>query len=117
MNLRNILPHKAGTSVKVNGTVYQINGQGVAHDVAQDDAAKLLKGAGWQIYREAVPTLPLKPKVDTEQSEASEEGWSEPTEDLDLDYLREMAEAYGVRTSGRMKAATIVSKIKEARGL
>jgi len=42
------------------------------------------------------------------------EEWPDPTEEMDLAYLRDMANAYEVKTTARMTAKTLVKKINEA---
>ena len=49
-----------------------------------------------------------------EEEEDSEEDWPEPSEDMDIEYLRQMAEAYEVTYNGRTGAATLVKRLKEA---
>lgn len=49
-DLVNLLRHMAGKSVLVNGTVYQIDPEGVVTDVADTDAAKLLQNKAWMEY-------------------------------------------------------------------
>jgi hypothetical protein len=47
MKVRNILPHKANTKVLVNGTVYDIDGDGHA-EVSDEDGKKLLGSKAWE---------------------------------------------------------------------
>lgn len=51
MDLENLLPHKRNTRVLVNGTVYEIDKDGVCRDVAAEHAEKLLQNVDtWQKY-------------------------------------------------------------------
>ncbi len=51
MDLENLLPHKRNTKVLVDGTVYEIEKDGVCRDVAEEHAAKLLQNVDtWQEY-------------------------------------------------------------------
>jgi len=51
MDLLNLLDHKKNTRVLVNGTIYVIGPDGVAKDIKDDDAAKLLQNDRvWKKY-------------------------------------------------------------------
>jgi len=51
MDLQNLLPHKRGTRVLVDGTVYEIDKEGVCRDVPEDAATKLLQNVdAWEKY-------------------------------------------------------------------
>lgn len=51
MDLLNVLDHKRGTRVAVNGKVYEIGADGVARDVEQEHADKLLQNAKvWKVH-------------------------------------------------------------------
>lgn len=53
MDLQNMLKHMQNQSVLVNGTRYQIDGDGIVRNVKPEDARKLLKNkAAWRIYTE-----------------------------------------------------------------
>ena len=151
MNLRNCLPHMRGESVKVGDTVYQIDENGVARDVAMEHAKQLLKnGAAWQVHTERLPVAeppvaeppvaeppeaePTPPEETTEASEAAEttaepgggtDGtglleeasagteWPDPSEDLGIEYLRQMAEAHDVKYSDRTSAKKLVKQLQK----
>lgn len=55
MDLRNKLSHMQGMSVKVNGTRYHIGADGVARDVQDEDAKKLLQNDAWSVYTQRSP--------------------------------------------------------------
>jgi hypothetical protein len=127
MKVRNTLDHKAGTSILVNGTRYQIGKDGIVQDVSEEDAAKLgvdQPGRPWRSVKDRTPAPeappPPPPPMESELAEEElaeeelEEEWPEPEEDMDIEYLREMAEAYEVNWTSRMKASTLVKRIKEA---
>lgn len=192
-DLLNLLEHKKNTKVLVNGTVYDIGPDGVARNVAEPDAAKLLQNLRvWKIYdpkkakalkakakKEArgkmqllgsdgpiglpdKPGDPMDPSLDvykrpdptpttaapekpSETAEPKEEveaepedesgespqpestpepaqtadssldnAWPDPNEDMDIEYLREMAAAYEVVHNKRTPKKTLVSRIHAA---
>jgi glucan-binding YG repeat protein len=49
-DLVNLLTHMAGKGVLVNGTVYPIDQEGLAQDVKDEDAAKLLQSKAWMVF-------------------------------------------------------------------
>jgi hypothetical protein len=70
MDLKNMLKHKAGTVVLVNGHEYQIGLDGILRNVPQEDADKLLKNrAAW---------IPLGPSRAPVVPEAKTESKPEP---------------------------------------
>lgn len=164
MDLENLHAHKRGTSVKVNGTAYEIDSKGVARGVKDADALKLLADrTSWRKVITRAPAPPAPPAqapvsappsapaesapppappepVSAEQAPASAEAsqpdafaaveeqevpaiapedmpdageWPEPTEDMDMDYLKQMAKAYGINPAKRGKKQ-LVSMIKKA---
>ena len=152
MDLRNVLAHKAGTKVMVEGAIYEIGADGICRGLSDDAAKKLLQNSAW-VSLDA-PSAPAKPakakdaakvvllteddkpvegqKVLAEQKpladvavndasseivpESDEDGaeWPDPTEDMDIEYLREMADAYQVSYSHRSGKALLVKKITDA---
>lgn len=187
VDLVNLLEHKRGTRVLVNGTVYDIGEDGIARGVANSDADKMLQNSRvWKIFdpkkvkilreeakkaargkiqlvssegliekadkpgdpmdpemaiynrpdpspgssqREAkpVPEIPESSKaqaapeeeeeeVSGEPAEAAEEPaeWPDPDEAMDVEYLREMAEAYEVKFTARTGKKTLVRRIHAA---
>jgi hypothetical protein len=72
MDLKNTYLHARGTSVKVQGHVYEIDPKGIAHGVAPEHARRLMKDkVAWKMYRqpaeaEPEPEAEQKPKVPTE---------------------------------------------------
>lgn len=195
-DLLNLLEHKKNTKVLVNGTVYDIGPDGVARNVAEPDAAKLLQNLRvWKIFdpkkakalkakakKEAKgkmqllgadgpigmpdkPGDPMDPNLDVykrpdptanasetreqpeaietaetkEEAEAEPEdesgespqsksnpppaqsadssldnAWPDPNEDMDIEYLRDMAAAYEVVHNKRTPKKTLVSRIHAA---
>lgn len=60
MILRNDLEHMRNQSILVNGHTYKMDGDGVARDVEQDDAKKLLGNARgcWHVVPESPKEKP-----------------------------------------------------------
>jgi uncharacterized membrane protein len=183
VDLVNLLEHKRGTRVLVNGTVYDIGEDGIARGVANSDADKMLQNSKvWKIFdankvkilrqevkkasrgkmqlvssagpvprldesgspmdpdfasyerpdpapkQQAKPAepqaVPESPKaeateeeeVDGEQAETAGEvdDWPDPDEAMELDYLREMAEAYEVKFTARTGKKTLCRRIHAA---
>jgi len=156
MDLRNKLTHMHGMSVNVNGTRYAILPDGVARDIKDDDAKKLLQNDAWSIYTQRQPVAgqtipapapeppkkseepvpPAKPEVapepkkafvgapealeealedpEEEDAEEDESEWPDPDEEMDIKYLREMADAYEVKYTIRSAKATLIKHIMAA---
>jgi len=158
MDLRNTLPHKANTKILVDGTVYDIDKEGIVHGISKEAAEKLLQNPVWtkslasgkpeartpkkaekphktvllsenDELVEGQKALDEEDKEEVEEgAEAEEEGvdedddeetseddeWPDPTEDMDIEYLRQMADAYEVSYTARVGAATLVKRIKAA---
>ncbi len=142
MDLRCKLNHKAGTSVSVNGTVYQIGDDNVLRNVPKADADKLLLGQReWMVFVDRKPVAaPAKPKPkvapkpppaptpaepsaapeepEAEDAKGDPEGsdgqWPEPTEEMGIDYLKTMADAYDVKYSVLIGKAKLVERLKAA---
>jgi len=139
MDLRNKLTHMHGMSVNVNGTRYAILPDGVARDIKDDDAKKLLQNDAWSIYTQRQPVVgqtipapvPEPPKKseepekafveapealeDPEEEDSEEESdWPDPDEEMDIDYLREMADAYEIKYTIRSAKATLIKHIMAA---
>ena len=134
MDLRNKLTHMHGMSVNVNGTRYAILPDGVARDIKDDDAKKLLQNDAWSIYTQRQPVAgqtipapaPEPPKKSKEPEEAfvkapealedpeEESDWPDPDEEMDINYLREMADAYEVKYTIRSAKATLIKHIMAA---
>ncbi len=55
MDLINRLPHKRNTSVKVNGTKYEIDGSGIVRGVSDADAAKMQSSGDYKLHIERTP--------------------------------------------------------------
>jgi len=169
MDLQNLTLHMRGKSIKVNGRAYRLDAQGVARDVATEDAVRLLGNREvWQRYVERTPVAPLKAELkkavslppvsppapeptkaeqlpaatqelsgepvepeqveylggqrpspdalaglDEDEEETTEE-WPDPTEDMNIEYLRRMADAYEVRYTGRTGKPRLIKDIVEA---
>ena len=113
MDLRNKLTHMHGMSVNVNGTRYAILPDGVARDIKDDDAKKLLQNEAWSIYTQRQPVKKLSiPAPAPEPKDESE--WPDPDESMDIDYLREMADAYEVKYTIRSAKAILIKHIMMA---
>ena len=141
MDVRNNLKGMWGTDVNVNGTTYHIDDDGIARGLKDVDAAKLIsfssgvwKSSDGKPIPKPVPTEapdPVEIEEDTEpeeaqeaekespeegspeeESEGEENEWPDPTEDMEIDYLREMADAYAIKNAGRMNKATLVKRIR-----
>jgi hypothetical protein len=181
MDLHNKLHHMRGKAVLVGGNTYRIDSDGVARDVAEADARKLLQRSNspWRRYTERRPLRPDTTRPDLELSEAiaaqdqfeaqkrgeanpppstAREGDGAPDQDqpqpplvqvpseaqqnddvtpapagdsggaaappdplpdgpnegMELEDLRQMADAYEVSYSPRTAKATLVKRISEA---
>lgn len=143
MDLQNQLLHMRGKAIKVNGNTYELDDQGVARGVASEDAARLLKNKdAWKRYVERTPPVPPKadltktakppapkpveqppppppppvgdPPGDPGMEEAGGEEWPDPTEEMELDFLREMAKAYDVKFAPRTGKKRLVADIMAA---
>jgi len=118
MDLRNKLTHMHGMSVNVNGTRYAILPDGVARDIKDDDAKKLLQNEAWSIYTQRQPVKKLSipaPAPEPKKAPVEDESeWPDPDESMDIDYLREMADAYEVKYTIRSAKATLIKHIMAA---
>lgn len=138
MDLRTRLEHMRGKSILINGTRYEIDAAGIISGIKEADAAKLIRNPAWSTTDGTEPKAPKPKDEPTEPSMASaviaaeerklipdpppaDEGvsedetsdeWPDPTEDMDIEYLRQMADAYEVSYSGRTGAKTLVKKIR-----
>lgn len=122
-SLKNLLRHMRGQVVRVNGTNYNIDADGIAHDLKSEDAEKLLKGQAWEL---------LTPRVDPEPALLSDDGEpvtdpdkepgegepgepvGSPSESMDLDDLKAMADKLGVAYGTNIGKALLVERIEEA---
>ena len=135
MDLKSKLGHMANSSVSVNGTVYEVGSDLVARNVSEADAIKLLKNPeAWQPHAERSPVGAAPPPKEPEKEsdldpekekegtglledkgdEAKPEPWPEPSEDMKIEYLREMAEAHDVDFDEGTKPKTLVKRLKKA---
>ena len=123
MDLRNKLTHMHGMSVNVNGTRYAILPDGVARDIKDDDAKKLLQNEAWSIYTQRQPvagqtvkklSIPAPAPEPKKAPVEDESEWPDPDESMDIDYLREMADAYEVKYTIRSAKATLIKHIMAA---
>lgn len=145
MKLRNLLPHKAGTIVSVNGTEYHIDNEGFVDVDKHDDANKLLANPqAWVIWdgsktpltvkkekvvKDPVVNAPSKDvvKIDEEKIAlgvakepikspeiTTEDEWPDPDESMDIEYLRQMADAYEVKYTANLGKKILINKIKKA---
>jgi hypothetical protein len=147
MRLQNIVRHKRGTVVNVNGTHYQIDDDGFVEDVAPEHAERLLKNDAWRVVGsgtgvqpkrarpgmslvtatgeiisapEPEPEAPVVPEAPVQEEAPARapvttgDDWPDPDESMDLDYLKNMAKAYGVRVTKKSTKKSLVQKIKAA---
>ena len=128
MRFRSTIPHKAGSSLLINGSQYQIDADGVIEVQDHEDAAKLKQDATWlplaaPKIREPKQASPREPIVaEAEEVEAieapadaePEPEWPEPHEGMELSFLRSMSDAYKVKYGPRSLKATLVRNIKKA---
>lgn len=147
MDLQNVLPHMRGKGVRVNGTSYALDDQGVAKGVSQEDAAKLLQNRdAWRVYVVRSPSKGVPPKAnlaaaakpppvvkpspveatpppvpveeiegeEAEPEEAGSDDWPDPEETMDIEYLRQIADAYDVQYTPRTGKKRLVTDIMQA---
>lgn len=139
MDLRNKISHKPGTSVSVNGTMYEIGADAIVRDVPKADADKMLQcGDEWVVHtgkkkpvlvkKPAAPKPPVEapvvePPEETKAETPEEPGgeapeakpeWPEPTEDMDIGYLKQMADAHDVKYSVLIGKEKLIERLKEA---
>jgi len=73
MDLQNVLPHKRNTKVLVDGTVYDLDEQGVVRGMKKEHAEKLLQNRQvWRIFTERKPVEGKKSKKAAEAQKAPE---------------------------------------------
>jgi len=90
MKLQNSKAYMAGKSVLCNGTLYEIDKDGVA-DVAKKDAERLLAGADWSVYKPAkaakkagaqkAPQKPSEPEPKVPPPEPADDPQGDPAGD------------------------------------
>ncbi len=136
MDLQCKQKHMAGQSITINGTTYEIDADGVAKGLSDADAKKLRMFDHWEpVAGSKKASAPAKPKEaakpkeepkakepeptpdpepEEPEQEEEEEYEDEPSEDMDIEELRAMADAYEVSYTSRTGAATLVKRIKEA---
>jgi hypothetical protein len=181
MDLHNRLPHMRGKAVLVGGNTYSIGPDGVARDVAEADAQKLLQRSNspWRLCAERRPGGPgaTKPNLELSKASAAQDQFEAqkcgesnsppsreregdgapdqnrpeppaaqdlseaqhsgdanppptedsgdaptptdplpdgPSESMEIEDLRQIADAYEVSYSPRTTKATLVKRIKEA---
>ncbi|UCG53369.1 MAG: hypothetical protein JSW58_07400 [Candidatus Latescibacterota bacterium] len=130
MKLQNIRPGKANSKVWVNGTLYELDGKGVVEVEDQKDQDELLADiSSWRVYvprepataPESKPEARPKEKAEVEpvetpgdDPEGDDNPWPDPTMDMEISYLREMAEAYQVTFTKKTPKKALVAKIKKA---
>lgn len=122
VRVRNKHEHMKGRQVLVNGNRYLLNEDGEV-DVDEADALKMRVGerdSAWRAVdgKAAPKKQPVKkapPPEPVEEEDEGDEEWPEPDEDMDIEYLREMADAYEVDYTSRTRASTLVKRINEAR--
>lgn len=134
MDLKNNFQHNAGSMIQVDGTEYAIGADGIARNISQAHAAKLLQNkTAWALV--APVRTPLAegklsdnaPKVEPKKEEikavvaepakvesSKEDEWPDPKESMELDYLRQMATAYDVPYAAKTSKKDLVKKIKAA---
>jgi len=124
LDMQNCLDHMRGGSVNVDGTVYRIGEDGVARGVAEKDAAVLAQNkSAWRILKTSVNVVERKParsakvqevEISPMPMEIDPEEWPDPTEEMDLEYLQRMADAYQVSYVARTTKARLIRDIMQA---
>ena len=112
MDLRYVLEHMKGSSVRINGKVYKIDMKGEVKGVKDIDAHKLLANReAWQTIpsRQPVPPEPAEDPVDGKEKT---EDWPDPEESMSKAYLQDMAAAYEVDCSPKVTKKELVDLIK-----
>lgn len=73
MDLQNALPHMRGKSIMVNGTTYVVDAHGVARDVADGDADKLLRrtNGAWRVCIERQPVRGGEPTPEPDREDTT----------------------------------------------
>lgn len=131
MKLQNTVPHMVNETVKVQGTVYEINGEGVADVDNEEHALRLLADRSmWRRYVERSPVTPKvpeapKPPVQTKAPETKPEDttkppqengdeWPDPKTSMAVKQLHEIADAYQVEYDAKTTKKVLVDLIMKA---
>lgn len=120
MDVQSLHDHLKGQKILVNGTSYDIGADGIARNVKEDDAKKLLSMASsWRkpVVRSAVPESKAVAPVamETEKTPpAGEAEWPDPEESMELPFLQQMAKAYDVKFDDKTTKKTLVKRIRDA---
>lgn len=123
VKLRNTVRTAAGTKFLLNGEIHEIDKDGFCADLSKDESTKLLKMAAWtsdlksgksggksksgisllNSAGDVVATTEKEPEPSEDEStgDSTDDAWPDPTEDMELAYLREMADAYEVKYGPR----------------
>jgi hypothetical protein len=125
-----------GQAIVVNGNRYAIDATGKCAGVADIDAKKLLSMRFWKSAQPIAPVkvvapvavapapkpapapapvvAPIAPVAAQPEPGSEDYEWPDPDEAMEIDYLREMAEAYGVPFDDKTTKKTLVKRIKSA---
>ena len=135
MRLQNTLQHMKNASVKVNGTRYEIDADGIADVSSEEDAKKLLTNkSAWQLLSSMIEPPPSKKEAvvinEIPEAEDAEAGavfsndadsesdldaeYPDPTEDMTLPELKRLADVYQVSYSDQPKKAALINRIMSA---
>lgn len=125
MDLKSSLKSKRGTAIKVNGTVYEIDGDGIAHDVSKEDAEKLLTNPNWSVADGHVEKPKSKPKPELEpeieEDDSGDEGFDEdddmlPDESWTVKELKDKADVLGLTYRANVSKSKLIDLILDAMG-
>lgn len=129
MKLQSKLSHMVNTTVRVDGTVYDVDGDGVVLVDNKGHAEKLLANeAGWRHYverkrvsgvrRSQSPETPPEtpPEVPSKEpeSEDTEEDLPDPSMSMNLAELQELADKYELEYTPKTTKRQLVDAIMEA---
>lgn len=128
MNLKSSLKSKRGTAIKVNGTVYDIDANGVVH-VSDEDAEKLLKNPNWSVVDGGTEKPKTKPKPkpepepepDFEEDDDGEDDFDEnddvlPDETWTAKELKDKADVLGINYRSNISKKKLIDLILDAMG-
>jgi len=130
MDLFNIMEHTRNTKIYVNGNTYDVDHDCVVHNVAEEDAKKLLSFASrvWRVWEgvspkkaaeirkqaaEAREQAKAKPEPKPAEPKADEEEYPAPTLQMPKAELQRIAVAYQVEFTDRTSKAELVRLIEE----
>ena len=114
--------HMVGTAIRIRGALYPIDGDGFVE--IPDDVSHYLSNdrTNWRVVvnpnttTEPVPEV-VVPEIEVVEDPVPEEKdseWPDPTEDMHLEYLQTMAEAYEVKYKKNWGKSALVKHILNA---